>query len=250
MSNKNLNDKSEYQLSYSIYFNYYFIALRKFAKKKFGIMNKKKLIIFDFDGTIADTLYLGFQIAQDLADDYHFRKFDKSEIKDLRELSTHEILKKMGISLMKVPFLAVQFQRELSKRIEELNPINGMIEILNKIDTFKVKLGIVTSNSKENVEKFLQNNQIQNLFSFIHSERNIFGKAHVLKKTLREQKYQPSEVFYVGDETRDIDSSKKAHISIIAVGWGFNSKNALLKHDPEYFAASPDELFTQINSLI
>ncbi len=213
-------------------------------------MNKKKLIIFDFDGTIADTLCLGYEIYQDLAENYHFRQIDRSEINNLRDLSTYEILRKMKISLIKVPFLAVQFQRELNKRIEELHPINGMIEILKQIDISKVKLGIITSNSKENVEKFLQNYDIKNLFSFIHSEKNIFGKTHILKKTFREQNYLPSNVFYVGDETRDIDSSKKAHIPVIAVGWGFNSKSALLKHNPDYFTASPEELLSQINSLI
>ncbi|MEA1972965.1 MAG: HAD hydrolase-like protein [Candidatus Cloacimonadota bacterium] len=213
-------------------------------------MKKKKMVIFDFDGTIADTIHLGLQISNELAGEFNFKTIAKEDVKNLREYSSHEILKKMKISLVKVPFIALKFQRELSKRIDELRPIDGMIDLIKKLSDLKIKIGILTSNSKENVERFLENYKLDNVFSFIHSERNIFGKTIVLKKTLWEQKYKPSEVFYIGDETRDIDSAKKAHISIIAVGWGLNSEKALLKHNPEYLVSNPSELLDKIKSLI
>lgn len=50
------------------------------------------------------------------------------------------------------------------------------------------------------------------------------------------------QVIYVGDETRDIDSAKKAGVKGIAVSWGFNSKKVLAKHHPDALIEHPQEL--------
>jgi phosphoglycolate phosphatase-like HAD superfamily hydrolase len=63
---------------------------------------------------------------------------------------------------------------------------------------------------------------------------------------MKQNRLNPDEIVYVGDETRDINSAKKSGVKAIAVGWGFNSPEILSKHNPDYLAVQPQELTTAI----
>ena len=73
-------------------------------------MSNIKLVIFDFDGTIADTMDLGLEIVNDLANNYGFRKVSKEELIEYRNLSTREALKSAGINFRKTTVYRQGFQ--------------------------------------------------------------------------------------------------------------------------------------------
>ncbi len=66
---------------------------------------------------------------------------------------------------------------------------------------------------------------------------------------MRKKQLTPEEIIYVGDETRDIDASKKINIKVIAVSWGFNSGEALSRHKPDFLIHQPSELIEVTSSL-
>ena len=70
----------------------------------------------------------------------------------------------------------------------------------------------------------------------------IFGKTTIINNVLKQKQLDPTTVIYVGDETRDIEASKKANIKVIAVTWGFNSPEALAKQEPYILINHPQEL--------
>jgi len=109
------------------------------------------------------------------------------------------------------------------------------------------QLGIITSNSRENVLGALEKNGLQDTFTFIYSG-STFGKHKVINKWLKIENINPEEVAYVGDEIRDIDAAKKTGIKVIAVGWGFNSPQALAAQNPNFLIERPQELIEIINS--
>ncbi len=59
-----------------------------------------------------------------------------------------------------------------------------------------------------------------NLFDFVGSGLTLFGKGRIIQRILKQQNLDPAIVFYVGDETRDIETARKIGIRVIAVGWG------------------------------
>ena len=85
---------------------------------------------------------------------------------------------------------------------------------------------------------------MQHLFQFIHSEANYFGKTRLLKKIINQYKLDKSRVFYIGDETRDIEAAKQSGLHSIAVTWGFNSEKILSQHEPDFIARKPEDLLT------
>jgi phosphoglycolate phosphatase len=202
----------------------------------------QKVIIFDFDGTIADTVDALVSIANRLAVEFGYIQILPEELALLRNFTSREIIKYSGISLFKVPFLVKKVKGELKNKIPELKPIPGMKEALISLSKEGNRLGIITSNSKDNVTQFLKINELENLFEFIYSGVTIFGKTTIINNVLRQKQLKPQEVIYVGDETRDIEASKKANIKVIGVTWGFNSQAVMAKQNPDFLIQKPDEL--------
>ncbi|MEA5577632.1 HAD-IA family hydrolase [Anabaena sp. UHCC 0451] len=208
----------------------------------------QKVIIFDFDGTIADTVDALVSIANRLAVEFGYIQISANELTLLRNLTAREIIKYSGVSLLRIPFLVKKVKGELKTKIKELEPISGVPEALIALHNQGYRLGIITSNSQENVNEFLKCHDLDYLFEFIHSGVTIFGKTTIINNVLRQRQIKPQTVIYVGDETRDVEAAKKANIKVIAVTWGFNSPEALAKQNPDFLIHHPSELFDVANS--
>jgi phosphoglycolate phosphatase len=208
----------------------------------------QKVIIFDFDGTIADTVDALVSIANRLAKEFGYVQITPEELALLRNLTSREIINYSGISVFRIPFLVKKVKGELKSKIPELKPIPGMKEALIDLTNAGHRLGIITSNSKDNVTEFLRINELENLFEFIYSGITIFGKTTIINNLLRQKQIKPEEVIYVGDETRDIEASQKANIKVVAVTWGFNSPEVLAKQNPNYLIRHPSDLLEVVNN--
>ena len=201
-----------------------------------------KTIIFDFDGTIADTLDTMLSIYNKIGPIFGYKHLSAKERDRIRNEKLQKLFKEYNISITKIPFFLFKALREFNKKIGDVKPKKNIIETIKKLKTNGFNLGILTSNSEKNVKIFLEKNNITEIFDFIHSEKNVFGKHKSLKHILSDRKIKKNEVIYIGDETRDIEATKKVGIPIIAVCWGFNKKEILAKQNPEYLADKPDDL--------
>lgn len=198
-------------------------------------------IVFDFDGTIADTMSVVIKIANKFADHYGYRKIPASDIPKLREKRPSEVLKHLGISIFKLPIVVRKIRFEMNKEIAHLHTVVEIRETLVNLRKKGCVLGILTTNSRENVTEFLKNNDLQ-LFDFVYSGRAVYGKSRLLKKLMKEKTIPHEDPIYVGDEIRDVEAAKKAGIRVIGVAWGYNTKAALQKSSPDYIVERPEDL--------
>ncbi len=210
-------------------------------------MQQKKTIIFDFDGTIADSLPVIVKIINTLALQFGYKTVDVDDLPKLQNKSQKELLKMFEISVLKLPKFLLQGKKMLYEQIEEVQVFPHLNEILEKMEKKNYTLGILTSNSIENVEKFLQKHNLD-MFDFVHSEKNLFGKHKALKSLLNKYQLNREESVYVGDESRDIEACQKIDLDIISVSWGFNSKDMLEKYNPTHLVDTPAELLQVIEN--
>jgi len=208
-----------------------------------------KAIVFDFDGTLADTFNAIVQIANRLADDFGYKVLMPSDIERIRNLSARQIIQESGVPLFQIPFLLRRIQSELRQDIEFLHPVPGIPDLLKELTSQGKKLGILSSNSKDNVERFLNIHGLDCFFDFIYSEPSIFGKSYALKRLMDYHEIPPKSLVYIGDETRDIAASNKINIKVIAVSWGFNSSDALINYNPDFLVDYPREVLNIIAKL-
>ncbi|MGB3694398.1 MAG: HAD hydrolase-like protein [Spirulinaceae cyanobacterium] len=209
----------------------------------------QKVIIFDFDGTIADTQEAFINILNRLSPEFGYQPTTPVEVSQLRHLSSREIIKRSQIPLVKIPFLLRKAKVELGKEIATISPITGMPETLLELQNQGHYLGIVTSNVQENVVGFLGKNSCQEMFEFIYHGTSLFGKHKIINRVIRDRHLSPNNVFYVGDETRDVQAAQKSGIKMIAVSWGFNSQEILATYSPDFLINTPQELIPILGRL-
>lgn len=208
-------------------------------------MGIKKNIIFDFDGTLADTIPVIFTIVGELAKEIGYEKRITEE--DIRWVSEHkliEIPKKFNIPLVKIPYLFMEGRKKLKAQMFSVPSCKGIVEVLHELKKKGYSLGILSSNGRDIIQEFLLKYALVDLFDFVHSELNLFGKDKALLSLLKEHDIQRENAIYVGDELRDIEACRKAKIDVISVGWGFNSPETLRKENSERVAMKPQDILS------
>jgi phosphoglycolate phosphatase-like HAD superfamily hydrolase len=188
-----------------------------------------KKIVFDFDGTVADTFQQIVVLIKKVRPD-----LSEKEIEIYRELGARKAKKEFKISLKEV-FRIMKLVKEKQKNvIEKAEAFAGIKEIIEELRKRKIEVGILSSNSKENIEKWLAKETV--MVDWVRSESTIFGKEKAIIKV------KSNDMLYVGDEVRDVEACHKIGVKIAAVIWGYNSKKALIKTNPDYLVESLKEL--------
>lgn len=197
-----------------------------------------RTLVFDFDGTIADTLGESRRIFNQIAPDYGIRQVEEDELAHLRHLSLKQLLDHLDIPKRRVPAIISRGTGLMRGNITRLQMIAGMSEVIVELRKHVHSFGILTSNATANVDLFLRTHGLREQFDFISSTSKLTGKAKHLKAIRKTFSLRPEEMLYIGDEIRDIKASQKAGIPVAAVTWGFNSRESLA-------AEAPDFLFEQ-----
>jgi len=201
----------------------------------------KPILLFDFDGTLADTLSIIVEIINDVGPQYKLRKIDPGELKAIRAMSSKELIKYSGLPLRRIPFFIRRVQLEMKNSMKNVEPFPDIPVVLKSIKNAGFQMDILTSNLKDNVEKFLEKNDLL-YFEDIYVCSNLFGKKRMLEKIIKYKKLDRKNVIYFGDEIRDIDAAREAGIKIAAVTWGFNDEKSLKINNPDYLISEPKEI--------
>lgn len=200
-----------------------------------------RTIIFDFDGTLANTLEESRRIFNTLAKEYGLREVGHDELPALRHMSIKQLISHLGVPKRKVPGIIAKGTSLMRGNIVRLPLIEGMAEVLPTLRARSRSFGVLTSNASTNVDLFLRAHGLRGLFNFISSTSKLTGKAKHLKAIRKTFSLKSEEMLYVGDEIRDIKASKKAGIPVAAVTWGFNSPESLSAEKPEHLLSEPTQ---------
>jgi len=202
---------------------------------------KYNLVIFDFDGTLADTFPWFTGIINKVADKYKFRKVSENDQEILRGLGAREIIKYLGIPLWKSPLIANHVRRLLSNNIGEISLFNGVDSLLETLSSRKATIAVLSTNSFANISTVLGPKNTA-LIDHFECGVSVFGKRPKLRKILKRNRVPPSEAIYIGDEIRDREAANKEGVAFGAVSWGYTLMEALE-------ACNPTEIFTSVDQI-
>lgn len=198
-----------------------------------------RTLIFDFDGTIADSFELAVDIVYKLTG---LQPIDADEVERLRRLPLLKAARRVGVSLRSLPRLLLLGRKVMHERMDEVAPFPGIIETLRALHETGHHMLIMSSNSEQNVRTFLRSNDIELYFSGVYGGVGLFNKAVALRKIVRRNGLKATECFYIGDEVRDMVAATKVGMKPVAVAWGYQAPEALVAHGAFVLVRTPPEL--------
>jgi phosphoglycolate phosphatase len=199
-----------------------------------------RLVIFDFDGTLANSAPWMTGAIMRAAEKFGFRKPERAELLSLRDRDSRVVFRTLGIQVWRLPQIA-EFIRDLA--IAEANPplFDGIADMLRALHRAGVKLAVVSSNSEIVVRRAL-GPELCGLMAAFDCDASIFGKAAKFRRVVQKLGAHRSAVIAIGDEGRDIEASRAAKIACGAVSWGYATPGLLKSLKPDRFFAAPVDI--------
>ena len=184
----------------------------------------KKLVIFDMDGTLADTsegIFNSIRYTQKMMDlpEITYEQM-LSHVGPPMEESYARNFGLSGESLKK----AVQYHKEyaMKKGYRELKVYDGIIDLLEKLRNAGIRTAVATLKAQTTAEKIAKE-YFPNLFDVVigANQNNPMTKAEMLLKCIDKFKFSKSNAVLVGDSIYDAKGAAEAEIDFIAVTYGF-----------------------------
>lgn len=190
-----------------------------------------RLVIFDFDGTLADTLPWFESVLDGVADRYGFRRPGELDRETLRRSDARTLLALLGVPRWKLPFIARHMRRLKSRDAHTIRLFAGAAGMLDRLADHGVTLAIVSSNSEANIRRVLGPADVARI-AHLACSASLFGKPAKIRRVLRRAGVSPGEALYVGDELRDAEAAARAGVAFAAASWGYAAPEALARTRP------------------
>ena len=221
-----------------------------FIQNAYLCTTMKKLIIFDLDGTLLNTIDdLAMATNHALAENgypthpveaYNF--FVGNGINKLFERALPEEARTpenvLRIRASFIPFYDVH-KRDLTR------PYDGILELLKTLSDNGVKLAIASNKYQLATEKLVNYYFPDTPFIAVFGQREnvpIKPDPTVVEEIRKLANAEQAETLFVGDSGVDMLTAQQAGVTAVGVTWGFRSAEELRTYNPDYLVAKPDDI--------
>jgi len=200
-----------------------------------------RLVIFDFDGTLADSFGWFLEVFDEVADRFRFRRLDRDRLDTLRGMSTRDLLRHHGVPLWKVPMIAAHARRLQGRHLGAIPVFEGMRDVIRDLRGRNVDLALVSSNAHGNIAHILGPEAL-GAFGHVSCGASLLGKAARFRAIVKASGIAAGDALAVGDELRDIEAARTAGIASGAVAWGYALPERLRREQPGHFFTRPHDI--------
>lgn len=201
-------------------------------------------LVFDFDGTLADTRIPFREAFHEAASTMNARPFRQQDEAYLQTLAASDVLREHGVRPEQFASFTGLLKKGMESRHSQISLFPGIADALEELGSLDKPIGLITSNSEFLVRSVLVKH-IQ-LFRYLRFDVSMADKGNVLTEA-ESACSRFGRLHYVGDEIRDYRAAVDADVEFSAVSWGFNSEAALRKEGCCNFIRQPSE-FVSIDS--
>ena len=210
-------------------------------------------IVFDFDGTLADSWEVMVEELQKVALERFGKELTEEHIHWFRSLGATKasrlVAKREKLSILTMIRVGMEVQKHVRQEEHRVSFYPGVVKMIKDLKKKGYLLGVASANDIKVLAPVLKREGVYKDFEFVTWGRSILGKKRILARMLKRYHFDKNEVVYVGDQVRDIEAAHKLGLKIIAVDWGFNDRSVLKKYKPEGLISKPEELIKAIDKL-
>jgi phosphoglycolate phosphatase-like HAD superfamily hydrolase len=210
-------------------------------------------ILFDYDGVLADTLVDLLQFGQKACDSLGVRhRTSKDDLATLEAMSFSSYGRACGVPEHLVNEFVEICLNGIAQKESPPALFDGLGDVIRHF-AVNHKLAVVTTNSAQNVNAFLAAHGLESYIHAVYGMDTPGSKAQ--KISLARDRFmadaKQTSVFMVGDSLSDVHAAREASATSIAVTWGHQSLDYLLRGTPDHVVTQPQELVGVIeNSLM
>lgn len=197
------------------------------------------VVIFDFDGVIADSMDAYFGAFTDVCTEMGYRRLNSREA--FLRLFEGNLLRQLlwaGFPLWRLKRLVQKFEPRIREAHRDVRPFAGLPEAISTLAR-DFPVYVVTSNIAEVVSAFLEQHGFSGVLGVIGSDTHA-SKVKKIRSVLRQ--HPGFRGYYVSDTKGDLIEAHRAGAIPVAVSWGWHSVEKLAEGKPARVVASPGEL--------
>lgn len=212
-----------------------------------------KLLIFDLDGTLVDTLTTIQTAVNTTMKEYGFKQYSYDEMRTIvghgarkliRDVCTADNLDKNGGEEFFEKVYSFYSDAYYAVHLDVEKPYNGVLEALTKFKEAGYKLAVLSNKPNEFVEGILNKIFPENFFAHMQGQTELPIKPHPAGALAIAEKfgYTPEECAFIGDAETDVMTGKNAKMKSVAVTWGYRDRDLLESLEPDAIADNASEL--------
>lgn len=190
-----------------------------------------KAVIFDFDGTLANTEGFLRQIYRDVAREKGWVPLNKSTYRRLFTASIWDAARWSRFRPWRLQYLVSESRSRLQARANEIEIFKGLVKVINELHKSGYDIYMLSRNWQSTVQLVVDKHGLGDKVVVLEKP-GFFTKHKSVKKLLIQKKYEKDETWMVGDEVRDLYAAKRAGVPFIAVSWGFQDEKTLKAFKP------------------
>ena len=209
-------------------------------------MTRYRLAIFDFDGTLADSLPWFRASFQGMVERFGLAPVAADELEGLRGLTARQIMARLNVPVWQLPAIVSDMRRRKLAAASGISLFSGVPALLSDLQRLGIETAIVSSDSEASVRQVL--GQTATFISHFDCGAALFGKHHKFRRVARRLKSKASETICIGDELRDIEAARTADMDSGAVAWGYALPAVLQAAGPTYFFNSIEEMSYKLST--
>lgn len=207
-------------------------------------MRRYELVIFDWDGTLMDSVGKIVACMQQTAIELSQLVPTEAAIRDIIGLSMEEALNVLHPSASvqtREEMIAIYRQQYLQLNNTPSPVFDGAEELLLSLKASGHSLAVATGKARAGLERVLIETGFTHHFHASRCADEAKSKPHpqMLHELLEQLNVRPDSAVMVGDSIHDLNMARNAGIDAIGVSYGAHSATRLSEADPIAIVSSP-----------
>ena len=190
-------------------------------------------IIWDWNGTLLDDVWLSIQSINTVLSRYELPQITTSRYLDIFTFPVIEYYKLLGFNFDTDPFekVGTEFINEYTYNQYLPKLHKDLIKVLKEINDLKVSQSLVSAATQKMLDKLIHYHKLANYFETVIGQDNhyAYGKEDTVSKWLDARSLDPSHVLFIGDTIHDHEVAINAGMQSILISHGHTSQERLLK---------------------
>ncbi len=199
----------------------------------------EKILFFDFTGTLFDPFINIRDLLNGVAKKRGYKYFNVPELDQIEKMTPLQLLDTFLVPADHRKEVVKDVLNSLESEIQSIPPIDGIQNVIKQLHSQNCYLGILSSNSKENIVKWLKAYDLDIFHDIICIS---FGEEKTsYLQAVKNRFPNAGDYLFVSDEAKDLVQAQKAGFSTIGVTWGFDSLNAIKLAHSKLLVSKPQD---------